>query len=81
MAPPRSSSSSSKILAEYAKSNRSSCKKCTKKIDANALRLALVTKDNRGYDLVKWHHLDCFPVDSKLLDSPEAIEGFSSLKV
>ncbi|XP_054814980.1 polynucleotide 3'-phosphatase ZDP isoform X2 [Prosopis cineraria] len=79
MAPP-SSSSSIKISAEYAKSNRSTCKKCSQKIDAKSLRLALVTKDNRGYDLVKWHHLDCFPFDSTALASPMSIEGFSSLE-
>ncbi|KAI9083615.1 hypothetical protein K1719_034557 [Acacia pycnantha] len=79
MAPP-SSSSSTKISAEYAKSNRSTCKKCSQKIDAKSLRLALVTRDNRGYDVVKWHHLDCFPFDSKILASSESIEGFSSLQ-
>lgn len=79
MAPP-SSSSSIKISAEYAKSNRSTCKKCSQKIDAKSLRLALVTRDNRGYDLVKWHHLDCFPFDSTALASPMSIEGFSSLE-
>ncbi|XP_028763836.1 polynucleotide 3'-phosphatase ZDP [Neltuma alba] len=79
MAPPPSSSSP-KISAEYAKSNRSTCKECSQKIDAKSLRLALVTRDNRGYDLVKWHHLDCFPFDSKTLASPESIEGFSLLE-
>ncbi|KAK4285874.1 hypothetical protein QN277_002508 [Acacia crassicarpa] len=79
MAPP-TSSSSTKISVEYAKSNRSTCKKCSQKIDAKSLRLALVTRDNRGYDIVKWHHLDCFPFDSKILASSESIEGFSSLQ-
>ncbi|KAI8552441.1 hypothetical protein RHMOL_Rhmol06G0267000 [Rhododendron molle] len=56
----------SKVVAEYAKSARSSCKKCDKKIDANALRLGSVTKDKRrGFDVTKWHHLDCFPMDSE----------------
>ncbi|XP_058221498.1 polynucleotide 3'-phosphatase ZDP isoform X2 [Rhododendron vialii] len=71
----------SKVVAEYAKSARSSCKKCDKKIDANALRLGSVTKDKRrGFDMTKWHHLDCFPMDSESVASAEDIDGFSSLK-
>ncbi|KAI3900255.1 hypothetical protein MKW92_026918 [Papaver armeniacum] len=50
-----------KIIAEYAKSNRSSCKKCSNSISANSLRLGLHSKDPRGYDVTKWHHLNCFP--------------------
>ncbi|KAF7140954.1 hypothetical protein RHSIM_Rhsim06G0208200 [Rhododendron simsii] len=72
----------SKVVAEYAKSARSSCKKCDKKIDVNALRLGSVTKDKRrGFDVTKWHHLDCFPMDSESVASAEDIGGFSSLKI
>ncbi|KAH7860640.1 hypothetical protein Vadar_016015 [Vaccinium darrowii] len=71
---------SSKVVAEYAKSGRSTCKKCDNKIDANTLRLGAVTRDKRGYDVTKWHHLSCFPMDSELVSSTEAIDGFSSLK-
>ncbi|XP_047317295.1 polynucleotide 3'-phosphatase ZDP isoform X2 [Impatiens glandulifera] len=73
MAPP-------KVIAEYAKSGRSSCKKCTKAISTASLRLGLVTKDPRGFGLTKWHHLDCFPVASNEISSPDSISGFSSLK-
>uniref|UniRef100_A0A5B6YQM8 PARP-type domain-containing protein n=1 Tax=Davidia involucrata TaxID=16924 RepID=A0A5B6YQM8_DAVIN len=75
-----SSMASSKVVAEYAKSNRSSCKKCAKKIAADALRLGLVSRDSRGFDMTKWHHLDCFPMNSESIASAEEIKGFSSLK-
>ncbi|CAA0832347.1 Polynucleotide 3-phosphatase ZDP [Striga hermonthica] len=79
-----SSSSSSppasvKIVAEYAKSGRSSCNKCSKAIDSKSLRLGMVSKDPRGFDMTKWH-LQCFPFSSSgSVSSAEAITGFSSL--
>ncbi|KAI3457371.1 hypothetical protein Pfo_014034 [Paulownia fortunei] len=70
-----------KIVAEYAKSGRSSCKKCSRAIASSALRLGLVSKDPRGFDMTKWHHLGCFPFsNSDSVSSAEAITGFSSLK-
>lgn len=78
---PRSSSPSTKIVAEYAKSNRSSCKKCSEAIDSKALRLGLLSRDARGFDVTKWHHLDCFTFGSESVASAEAIKGFESLKV
>ncbi|KAL2496516.1 Polynucleotide 3'-phosphatase ZDP [Forsythia ovata] len=76
-----SSSHSFKIVAEYAKSGRSSCKKCSKSIASSALRLGLVSKDPRGFDMTKWHHFNCFPfTDSNAISTAEAITGFSSLK-
>ncbi|KAL0328416.1 UNVERIFIED_CONTAM: Polynucleotide 3'-phosphatase ZDP [Sesamum calycinum] len=73
--------SSTKIVAEYAKSGRSSCKKCSKAIASSSLRLGLVSKDPRGFDMTKWHHLECFPFNnSDSVSSAEAIAGFSSLK-
>ncbi|XP_052734457.1 polynucleotide 3'-phosphatase ZDP isoform X2 [Vigna angularis] len=68
------------MVAEYAKSNRASCKACSKAIEGKSLRLALVSKGNGPYDVVKWHHLHCFPVASHSPSSPQAIKGFSSLK-
>ncbi|XP_065861954.1 polynucleotide 3'-phosphatase ZDP-like [Euphorbia lathyris] len=65
------------IMAEYAKSKRSSCKKCSQFIQAKTLRLGLVSKDPRGFDMAKWHHLDCF---SEKVESTEEIIGFASLK-
>lgn len=72
---------SSKTVVEYAKSNRSSCKKCFKTIDKNAVRLGLVSRDSRGFDMTSWHHMNCFPFDSNSMSSTEAIKGFSLLKV
>lgn len=77
----KSSSSSSKIVAEYAKSGRSSCKQCSKAIAASALRLGLVSRGSGGFDMTKWHHLQCFPLESESAGSPESIKGFSALKV
>ncbi|KAL2326807.1 hypothetical protein Fmac_020234 [Flemingia macrophylla] len=75
MAPPLDS-----MKAEYAKSNRSSCKVCSKAIEAKSLRLASVSKGKGPYDVVNWHHLRCFPLSSHSHSSPELIQGFSSLK-
>ncbi|KAI3943771.1 hypothetical protein MKW98_004276 [Papaver atlanticum] len=75
--------SPTKIIAEYAKSNRSTCKKCSNSISVNTLRLGLHSKDPRGYDVTKWHHLNCFPSDSLqpvTHGSADNIQGFSSLK-
>lgn len=75
-----SSSSSSKMVAEYAKSGRSSCKQCSKAIAAGALRLGSVSRDSRGFDMTKWHHVQCFPLNSDSVGSPESIKGFPALK-
>lgn len=69
------------MMADYAKSGKSSCRACSQKIEAKALRLASVSKGNGPYDIVKWHHLRCFPLSSHSHSSPESIRGFSSLKV
>lgn len=71
----------SKVVAEYAKSNRSMCKTCSEAIQSKTLRLGLVSRDMaRRLDITKWHHLSCFPISSSNSD-PESITGFSSLKV
>ncbi|MCI07835.1 polynucleotide 3'-phosphatase ZDP-like, partial [Trifolium medium] len=72
---------SESVVVEYAKSNRSSCKKCSEAIQSKTLRLGLVSRDkNRGFDVTKWHHLSCFPLPS-FHSPPNTITGFSSLKV
>ncbi|XP_060187431.1 polynucleotide 3'-phosphatase ZDP isoform X2 [Lycium barbarum] len=75
-----SSSSSTKVTVEYAKSGRSSCKKCDEKIAAKYVRLGLVTKHPQGFDQTKWHHIHCFPFNSNFVSSVEDITGFSSLQ-
>lgn len=69
-----------KMVAEYAKSGRSSCKGCGKNIPVRSLRLGLTGKDPRGFETVKWHHLDCVPT-SRSFTSVEEIKGYYSLKV
>ncbi|KAL7129448.1 hypothetical protein ABFS83_13G066500 [Erythranthe nasuta] len=70
-----------KLVVEYAKSGRSSCKICSKAIASSSVRLGSVSKDPRGFDMTKWHHLNCFPFrNSDPVFSPDAIKGFSSLK-
>ncbi|CAK9151709.1 unnamed protein product [Ilex paraguariensis] len=71
---------SSNVIAEYAKSGRSSCKKCSKTIAKDAPRLGLVSRDSRGFDMTKWHHLECFPSNSASINALDAIKGFSSFK-
>ncbi|MCD7470623.1 hypothetical protein HAX54_010605 [Datura stramonium] len=73
--------SSTKVTVEYAKSGRSSCKKCDEKIAAKSVRLGLVSKHPQGFDQTKWHHLDCFPFSSDFVSSVENITGFSSLQI
>jgi bifunctional polynucleotide phosphatase/kinase len=68
------------MVAEYAKSNRSSCKKCSKQIAKQSLRVGMVSRDARGFDLTKWHHLECFPVGSAPVASPDSIKGFEALQ-
>ena len=72
---------STRIVAEYAKSSRSSCKKCSKTIDAKSLRLGSISREARGFDITKWHHPACFSFASESLASAQEIAGFDSLKV
>nr|XP_033511712.1 polynucleotide 3'-phosphatase ZDP [Nicotiana tomentosiformis] len=72
--------SSTKVTVEYAKSGRSSCKKCDNKIPLKSVRLGLVTKHAQGFEQTKWHHIDCFPFNSDSVSSAEDITGFSSLQ-
>ncbi|KAL8159274.1 hypothetical protein V2J09_000811 [Rumex salicifolius] len=64
--------SSPNIVAEYAKSNRSTCKGCNNSIAEKELMLGLTSRDPRGFENTKWHHMGCFLFD---LDSTESIKG------
>lgn len=76
-----SSPAAAKVVVEYAKSGRSLCKICSKSIPSGVPRLGMVSKDPRGFDMTKWHHLNCFPSGGSSSISPaESISGFSSLK-
>ncbi|KAK2638747.1 hypothetical protein Ddye_026542 [Dipteronia dyeriana] len=78
--PPPQQPNTPRIIAEYAKSDRSSCKRCSKMISKKALRLGSVVRDPRGFESAKWHHVDCFPFTSEPIDFAESIQGFSSLE-
>ncbi|KAH9613280.1 hypothetical protein KSS87_013850, partial [Heliosperma pusillum] len=81
LTPPRMPPSSSSLIAEYAKSNRSACKTCAENIEAKTLRIGVVTKDKqKGFDMTKWHHFHCLSFNSLSVDSAESISGFDSLK-
>ncbi|KAI4388255.1 hypothetical protein MLD38_000599 [Melastoma candidum] len=69
-----------KTVVEYAKSSRSSCKKCFKTIDKNAVRIGSVSRDARGFDMTNWCHSECFRFRDGSSASPDAIHGFASLK-
>ncbi|KAK1269399.1 Polynucleotide 3'-phosphatase ZDP [Acorus gramineus] len=69
-----------KIVAEYAKSSRSSCKGCSQAIPAKGLRLGIVNRHPRGFDTTHWHHLDCFPFRSQPIESAEEINGYALLE-
>lgn len=69
--------SCSNIVADYAKSKRSTCKGCNKPIAEKELRLGLKSRDPRGFESTKWHHMGCFSGD---FDSAESIKGFDTLK-
>ncbi|XP_075503196.1 polynucleotide 3'-phosphatase ZDP-like [Primulina tabacum] len=76
-----SSPAAAKVVVEYAKSGRSLCEICSKSIASGAPRLGMVSKDPRGFDMTKCHHLNCFPSSGSSSISPaESIAGFSSLK-
>ncbi|KMZ64327.1 hypothetical protein ZOSMA_375G00160 [Zostera marina] len=69
------------VVVEYAKSGRSSCKKCLKPIANGSLRLGSSFKNPSGFDMIKWHHLCCFSKESWTdVGDVEEIKGFSSLK-
>ncbi|KAL9248587.1 Polynucleotide 3'-phosphatase ZDP-like protein [Drosera capensis] len=73
----------SRLIAEYAKSSRSTCKVCSDPIVTKSLRLGVLTRDARGFDLTKWHHLGCFSkvkLKGKGIGNAEAVTGFESLK-
>lgn len=55
------------IEAEYALSNRSSCKACKQKIDKDELRLGLILDDDH-FNAKNWYHLKCFQLKPRHLE-------------
>lgn len=69
-----------KYQVDYAKSGRSSCKKCSNKIENNSLRLAVVEKSYTYQGkMVKWFHHHCF-FEENHSATTEEMDGFADLK-
>lgn len=66
--------------AEYCKTSRAKCKKCTEKMEANSLKLAVMTKSpfHDGYDPT-YYHVPCF-FRVKRPSSVAEIRHFETLK-
>ena len=47
------------VKAEYARSNRSTCRDCERKIRKHELRIASVI-DHQGRSIEQWYHVPCF---------------------
>lgn len=57
------------FAVEYAKSNRSTCRSCSKKIDKDLVRISTEMTDPETYvSNVSWYHLDCFKDDKDKLN-------------
>lgn len=66
--------------AQYAKSNRSTCKGCYKKIDMGVLRIGHTTiNEDMGYEMTSWYHPECAEL-SKMIESVDDIDGWQSMK-
>uniref|UniRef100_A0A8C4RRL6 PARP-type domain-containing protein n=1 Tax=Erpetoichthys calabaricus TaxID=27687 RepID=A0A8C4RRL6_ERPCA len=64
--------------AEYAKSGRSSCKKCKESISKGSLRMAIMVQSPMFDGKVPhWHHFSCFWQRAL---SPSDIDGYSDLR-
>uniref|UniRef100_A0A0D6R2Q3 PARP-type domain-containing protein n=1 Tax=Araucaria cunninghamii TaxID=56994 RepID=A0A0D6R2Q3_ARACU len=67
------------VVVEYAKSARAACKQCGNNIAKGCIRLGVVSKAAGGFDMTRWHHLQCFKSQIGIT-SAETIKGFSLLK-
>ncbi|XP_013395651.1 poly [ADP-ribose] polymerase 1 [Lingula anatina] len=66
--------------AEYAKSNRASCKKCKELISKDTLRLAvMVQSPHFDGKIPNWFHYKCFWTKAKVLAAHD-IHGFDALR-
>jgi hypothetical protein len=76
----QASAAMEKLVVEYAKSGRATCKHCNTVIAKGSVRLGSVTKD-RGHDNTKWHHPVCFVKNSPKSMDAAKLAGFTDLKV
>jgi hypothetical protein len=67
--------------AEYAKSGRSSCKKCGKPIPDGALRMGpLVQSPHFDGKVPLWHHFECLAAKASALVDAAQVDGYFSLR-
>lgn len=69
------------VVAELAKSGRSTCQGCKEKIEQGALRLG-VEREKNEIIMTSWYHPRCYrPSKKKLADLPdvEGVRGFDGL--
>lgn len=73
--------SSEYILAEYAKTGRSACKKCKDKIQDKSVRIGILLDDDH-FGGCNWYHFDCFtlkPRHKVLLDEEDLSKKIHSI--
>ncbi|XP_049632386.1 poly [ADP-ribose] polymerase 1 [Suncus etruscus] len=68
--------------AEYAKSGRASCKKCSESIPKDSLRMAIMVQSPMFDGKVPhWYHFSCFwKVGHSILQPDVEVDGFSELR-
>jgi poly [ADP-ribose] polymerase len=67
--------------AEYAKSGRSSCKKCSKAIPDGALRIGpLVQSPHFDGKVPLWHHFECLAAKAVALIDAAQVDGYFGLR-
>jgi hypothetical protein len=67
--------------AEYAKSGRSSCKKCSKAIPDGALRIGpLVQSPHFDGKVPLWHHFECLATEAVALIDAAQVDGYFGLR-
>jgi bifunctional polynucleotide phosphatase/kinase len=71
-------------MVEYAKSNRSTCRVCGKKIEKGEVRIGITQMDEDiGHEITKWRHLKCaqslFQEENKISDV-NTLGQFKTLK-
>jgi poly [ADP-ribose] polymerase len=77
--PQEENSKSGEFSIEYAKSNRSKCKKCQQRIEKNLIRIN-AAKTDANHD--GWYHLECFSKfksEFNFNSKPEEIVSFNDL--
>ena len=75
--------------AEYAKTNRSNCKKCKSVINKGEFRIGKLTPSpfSEGDSMAQWHHPNCLfqtfqkvRATTKIIEEPDDLEGYGDLE-